>query len=70
MVVVGVVAWAVEVEIVSARWRVGVGVVFVNFAPERSLCLGRQLDSCWRPSVVLVNSWDSTGESLITRASL
>lgn len=68
MVVAGVVAWVVEVEIVSARWRTGVGVVLVSFAPERSL--GRQLGSCWRPGVVSVNSCDSTGESLITRASL
>ena len=43
MVVVGVVACVETVEIVSARWRTGAGVL-VNFAPERSL--GRQLDSC------------------------
>ena len=57
----------VEVDIVSARWRIGVGVL-VSFAPERSL--GRQLGSRWRPGVVATISWDSTGESLITRASL
>jgi hypothetical protein len=69
MVVVGVggdVTW-VELDIVSARRRTGVGVL-VNFAPDRSL--GRQLDSCWRLGVVSAASWDSTGESLITRASL
>ena len=68
MVVVGVVAWVVEVEIVSARWRTGVGVVLVNLAPERSL--GRQLGSCGRPGGVSASPCDSTGESLITRASL
>ena len=50
MVVVGVVVCVAEVDIVSARWRTGVGVVLVNFAPERSL--GRQLGSCWRLGVV------------------
>ena len=34
----------VELGVVSARRRVGVGV-FVNFAPERSL--GRQPGTCW-----------------------
>lgn len=52
MVVVGVIA-CVDVGIVSARWRTGVGVL-VNFAPERSL--GRQLGSCWRPGVVVTTS--------------
>ena len=67
MVVVGEGIGCVEMDIVSARWRIGVGVL-VSFAPERSL--GRQPDSCWRPGVVATISWESTGESLITRASL
>jgi hypothetical protein len=56
----------VELDIVSARWRTGVGVL-VSFAPERSL--GRQPDS-FRLGVGSIASGDSTGESLITRASL
>ena len=50
MVVVGVVVCVVVVGIVSARWRAGVGVVLVNFAPDRSL--GRKLGPCWRSGVL------------------
>jgi hypothetical protein len=57
----------VELHIVSARRRVGVGVL-VSFAPERSL--GRQLESRRPPDMVSVDWRESVGESLITCASL
>jgi hypothetical protein len=50
IVVVGVTC--AELDIMSARRRVGVGVL-ANFAPERSL--GRQLDSRWLPDMVSVD---------------
>jgi hypothetical protein len=48
----GVGVACVELDMVSARRRVGVGVLF-SFAPERSL--GRQLESRRPPDMVSVD---------------